>query len=65
MVDFHEAPGVRAVTHRRHPPDPLGYDTSDFWACAGEVGAAAQSGRNADAVKEEIARVARRFGLPD
>lgn len=53
----------RAVTQQGLPPDPLGHDTSDFWACAREMAEAALSGRNGDAVREEIARAERRLGL--
>lgn len=53
----------RPVTQRGLPPDPLGYDTADFAACAREMAAAALSGRNADAVRDEIARAERRLGL--
>lgn len=52
------------VTQRGLPPDPLGYDTSDFRACALEMAEAALSGRNAEAVAAEIARAERRLGLP-
>jgi PHD/YefM family antitoxin component YafN of YafNO toxin-antitoxin module len=55
----------RAVTQQGLPPDPLGYDTSDFWACAREMAEAAQSGRNAEAVRDEIVRAERRLGISE
>jgi PHD/YefM family antitoxin component YafN of YafNO toxin-antitoxin module len=53
----------RPVTQQGLPPDPLGYDTSDFRVCAQEMAEAALSGRNSEAVREEIARAERRFGF--
>jgi hypothetical protein len=58
-----EAQVRRAVTQQGLPEDPLGYDTRDFWACARAMAKAALSGRNRDAVREEIARAERRLGL--
>ena len=58
-----EARQRRPVIQKGLPPDPLGYDTSEFWACAREMADAALSGRNHDAVQEEIARAERRLGL--
>lgn len=54
----------RPVTQEGLPMDPLGYDTADFWGCAGGMAEAALSGRNGEAVREEIARAERRLGLP-
>jgi hypothetical protein len=53
----------RPVTQEGLPPDALGYDTTDLFACAREMAAAVKSGSNRDAVREEIARVERRFGF--
>jgi prevent-host-death family protein len=58
-----EARARRPITQEGLPPDPLGYDTTDFFASAREMAAAARSGRNRDAVREEIARVERRLGF--
>lgn len=51
----------RPLTVRGKVEDPLGYDTSDFHACAREMAEAALSGRNAAAVEAELARVRARF----
>lgn len=51
------------VTQQGLPLDPLGYDTSDFRACVQEMAEAALSGRNSEAVREEIARAEQRLGL--
>jgi PHD/YefM family antitoxin component YafN of YafNO toxin-antitoxin module len=53
----------RAVTQEGLPPDALGYDTTNLFACAIEMAAAAKSGRNREAVREEIARTERRLGF--
>jgi len=45
------------------PHDPLGYDTSDFWAYARQVADDALSGRNRDAVEMEVQAVERRLGI--
>lgn len=58
-----EARRRRPVTQAGLPTDPLGYDTADFWTCAREMAEAALSGRNGEAVREEIARAERRLGL--
>jgi prevent-host-death family protein len=42
--------------------DPLGYDTSDFGACALAMADAALSGRNWNAVQAELASARRRLG---
>ena len=52
----------RAAVVRGREDDPLGYDTSDFLACARRMADAALSGRNRAAVEAELARVRRRFG---
>ena len=54
-----------AITQKQLAPDPLGYDTADFWSCAREMAKAALSGRNSEAVREEIARVERRLGIQE
>jgi prevent-host-death family protein len=54
---------ARAVTQRGLPDDSLGYDTSDFWACAEAMADAALSGRNKLAVQAEISAVEMRLGL--
>ena len=51
----------RPLTVRGRVEDPLGYDTSDLDACASEMAEAALSGRNAEAVEAELARVRARF----
>jgi prevent-host-death family protein len=51
----------RPMTLRGRIEDPLGYDTSDLPACASRMAEAALSGRNADAVRAEIARVRARL----
>jgi hypothetical protein len=48
---------ARAVTQRGLPDDSLGYETSDFWACAEAMADAALSGRNKLAVQAEISAV--------
>jgi hypothetical protein len=53
----------RPVTQEGLPTDRLGHDTSDFWACAREMAAAALSGRNREAVREEIVRAEQRLGF--
>jgi PHD/YefM family antitoxin component YafN of YafNO toxin-antitoxin module len=55
----------RAVTQRGLPDDPLGYDTSDFPACAAAMAEAALSGRNKSAVQAEISAVEKRLGLKE
>ena len=51
-------PRVRKVIHvGARAADPLGYDTSDFWACARTMAEAALSGRNGDAVEDGIRRL--------
>ena len=47
----------RPLVLRGRADDPLGYDTSDLYACALEMAEAALSGRNAAAVEAELARV--------
>ena len=48
---------------RGKPVDPLGYDTSDFAAAAGAMAADYLSGKTADAVSDERAKVLKRLGL--
>jgi len=45
------------------PHDPLGYDTSDFWAYARQVADDALSGRSRGALQKEVEAVERRLGL--
>lgn len=47
----------KATTIRNRAPDPFGYDTGDFEACARAMIAAVESGRNRTAVAAEIAAV--------
>jgi prevent-host-death family protein len=49
-----KAPTVIRVGRRG---DPLGYDTSDFWACVREMAGDALSGAKDDAVEAEASRV--------
>jgi PHD/YefM family antitoxin component YafN of YafNO toxin-antitoxin module len=51
----------RSLVLRGKPTDPLGYDTSDLYACARDMAEAALSGRNALAVAAELDRVRSRF----
>jgi hypothetical protein len=53
----------RAVTQRGLPPDPLGYDTTDLYACARAMADAVRSERNQAAVRTEIERAEWRLGL--
>lgn len=57
------APLHRPVVQRGLPSDPLGYDTTDFAACARAMAEAALSGRNASQVRVEIAAVEQRLGI--
>ena len=43
--------------------DPLGYDTTDLRQVATDMADAAESGRNRDAVRAEIAAVERHLGI--
>ena len=56
-----EVRAKRAVTVRLDD-DPLGYDVSDLGAAARRMAEDALSGRAAEAVEAELARVRRRFG---
>jgi len=51
----------KAVVRRGTPEDPLGYDTSDFYACAKAMSEAALSGKNRAFVQAEIAAVEKRL----
>jgi PHD/YefM family antitoxin component YafN of YafNO toxin-antitoxin module len=53
----------RAIVRRGALNDPLGYDTSDLRRVALAMAEAAESGRNRDAVRAEIAAVERRLGI--
>lgn len=53
----------RAIVRRGVPKDPLGYDTTDLRKTALAMADAAESGRNRDAVRAEIAAVERRLGI--
>jgi PHD/YefM family antitoxin component YafN of YafNO toxin-antitoxin module len=53
----------RAIVRRGALKDPLGYDTADFWQVAADMADAAESGRNRDAVRAEIAAVERHLGI--
>lgn len=45
------------------PDDPLGYDTSDFFASARQMAENALSGKNKSATKKELERIRKRLGL--
>src|ERR1700757_2144287 len=51
----------QGVSRHGLPPDPLGYDLSDFEAAALRMAAEVASGRNRVAVEAEIERVERRL----
>jgi hypothetical protein len=53
----------RRVVRRGPLRDPLGYTTTDLRQVAATMADAAQSGRNRDAVRAEIAAVERRLGI--
>lgn len=53
----------RAIVRRGPLKDPLGYDTTDLRKVALAMAEAAESGRNHDAVRAEIAAVERRLGI--
>lgn len=53
----------RAVVRRGVLRDPLGYDTTNPRQVAADMAEAAESGRNRDAVRAEIAAVERRLGI--
>ena len=53
----------RPVLRRGELRDPLGYDAADFRQVAIDMADAAESGRNREAVRAEIAAVERRLGL--
>lgn len=53
----------RPVVRRGPLQDPLGYDTTDLRQVALAMADAAESGRNRDAVRAEIAAVERRLGI--
>jgi Antitoxin Phd_YefM, type II toxin-antitoxin system len=53
----------RPIVRRGIPKDPLGYATGDLRHFAMTMADAAESGRNRDAVRAEIAAVERRLGI--
>jgi PHD/YefM family antitoxin component YafN of YafNO toxin-antitoxin module len=53
----------RRIVRRGPLKDPLGYATTDLLHVAVTMADAAQSGRNRDAVRAEIAAVERRLGI--
>jgi hypothetical protein len=53
----------RPIVRRGPLKDPLGYDTTNLRQVALAMADAAESGRNRDAVRAEIAAVERRLGI--
>ena len=53
----------RPIVRRGALKDPLGYDTADLRQVATDMADAAESGRNRNAVRAEIAAVERRLGM--
>ena len=53
----------RPIVRRGALKDPLGYDTTNPRQVATDMAEAAESGRNRDAVRAEIAAVERRLGM--
>ena len=53
----------RPIVRRGALKDPLGYDTTDLRQVAIDMADAAESGRNRDVVRAEIAAVERRLGM--
>jgi PHD/YefM family antitoxin component YafN of YafNO toxin-antitoxin module len=53
----------RPIVRRGRLKDPLGYATADLRKVAATMADAAESGRNRDAVRAEIAAVERRLGI--